>query len=709
MRKRPLCFVCLLVILLQGGLLLFRSRVSLWEIPVSSLFHEGKEKSIVIEGQVYKKSNTSKIQILYLKDNSVKDSKIIIYDDNFTNISIGERITVRGTLSLFEKPRNPGNYDQALYYARQEIYGAVWCEEVFEISGEPNWLKENLYQLKMGWKKTLINCLGEKRGGIMSAILLGDKSEMNSDVKELYQNNGISHILAISGLHISFIGLGIYRLIRKTGLGFAPAGVLSILILTLYILMIGFSISALRAYIMLIIRIGADITGRVYDMLTATMLGAAITIIYQPLYLTDAGFYMSYGAILAILIVLPLFPKSIFSKCYASITINIVLFPFILWFYFVFPTYSLFLNILVIPCMSPILGLGLLGSGLMVVWKSAGGICLKICGWILGLFEQICGLGNKLPFAKLVLGKPEFYEIVLYYAVLIIIILVLQFYKKRKQWLWLILFLVAVYICYQPRGSLRITMLDVGQGDGIYICGPNGTNYFIDGGSSDVSEVGKYRMEPFLESQGVGSLDYVFITHGDLDHYSGIIEMLERQQLGIKIKNIVLPANYQHDTELMEVAELARNNDVNILRIDQGESLIEGKMKITCMQPSKEHTNLSGNAGSMILEIKFLNFSMLCTGDVEGKGEEILLSSVSRNNYDVLKVAHHGSKYSTNERLLKEISPEIALISAGINNQYGHPHNELLERLEGIGCRVYNTQENGAITLQTDGNSLTIW
>jgi len=104
-----------------------------------------------------------------------------------------------------------------------------------------------------------------------------------------------------------------------------------------------------------------------------------------------------------------------------------------------------------------------------------------------------------------------------------------------------------------------------------------------------------------------------------------------------------------------------------------------------------------------------LNFSMLCTGDVEGKGEEILLSSVSRNNYDVLKVAHHGSKYSTNERLLKEISPEIALISAGINNQYGHPHNELLERLEGIGCRVYNTQENGAITLQTDGNSLTIW
>ena len=216
-------------------------------------------------------------------------------------------------------------------------------------------------------------------------------------------------------------------------------------------------------------------------------------------------------------------------------------------------------------------------------------------------------------------------------------------------------------------------------------------------------------MEPFLESQGVGVLDYVFLTHGDSDHYSGVVEMLERQQLGLKIKNLVLPANYKNNTELMEVAELARNNGVNILWIDQGECLIEGNMKITCIQPSKEQTDLSGNAGSMILEIEFLDFLMLCTGDVEGEGEELLLSSVKSKEYDVLKVAHHGSRNSTNEVILKEISPEIALISAGINNPYGHPHDELLERLEGIGCRVYNTQENGAITLQTDGNSLTIW
>ena len=150
-----------------------------------------------------------------------------------------------------------------------------------------------------------MECIGEKNGGILAAMLLGEKSEMDSEVKELYQNNGISHILAISGLHVSFIGLGVYRLIRKTGLSYLPAGILAMGILTLYVLMIGASVSAVRAYVMLALRIGADITGRVYDMLTAAMLGAAITVLYQPLYLTDGGFYMSYGAIIGIAILLP--------------------------------------------------------------------------------------------------------------------------------------------------------------------------------------------------------------------------------------------------------------------------------------------------------------------------------------------------------------------------------------------------------------------
>ena len=726
MKTRPLCFVCLLFILLQSIMLITKGGDSLGEIPASSVFYEGKEKTLLIQGQVYKKVNNSNFQILYLKNNSVNDKRLLIYDKDFTDVPIGKYILIRGKLGFFEQARNPGNFDQSLYYARQNIFGMVWCEEVLEVSGEENLLMEFLYRLKVCWMNTLVSCIGEKNGGILAAMILGEKSEMDSDVKELYQNNGISHILAISGLHISFIGLGIYRLFRKTGLGFLPAGALAMGVLTLYVLMIGFSVSAVRAYIMLLLKIGADITGRVYDMLTAAMLGAALSVGYQPLYLTDGGFYMSYGAILGIAIVLPVlqqcFPcrRKWLSGCYASIAINIMLFPITLWFFYVFPTYSFLLNMLVLPLTGPILGIGIWGSFLLLWIPFAGELCLKICSIILEFYEWSCRMGSRLPMSRFVLGQPEIWEMILYYVVLLGILLVVYNIRKtnarkwseQRKWcryVWLALGLVIGLMAYRPSGNLDITMLDVGQGDGIYLRGPKGTTYFIDGGSSDVSKLGKYRIEPFLESQGTGTLDYVFITHGDTDHYSGIEELLDRQDVGVRIKNLVLPCNYDSDDALVELAKKAQIAEVKVLVINEGDTLREGNFTITCLQPSEDDARLTGNAGSMVLEVKYSDFSMLCTGDVEGEGEEILLQKLKRKDYDVLKVAHHGSKYSTSEAFLKLCTPEIALISAGEKNSYGHPHEELLRRLEDADYKIYNTQENGAIMLQTDGNSLTIW
>lgn len=726
MKTRPLCFVCLLILILQGMMLIMKGGDSIAEIPASSVFYEGKEKTVLLKGQVYKKTNNSNVQILYLKNNSVEDIRLMIYDKDFTDVPIGKYILIRGKTGILETARNPGNFDQSLYYARQDIFGIVWCEEILEISGKENSLMEWLYQLKVSWKKRIIDCIGEKNGGILVAMILGEKSEMDSEVKELYQNNGISHILAISGLHISFIGLGIYKLIRKTGLGFLPSGILAMSMLTLYVLMIGFSVSAVRAYIMLLLKIGADITGRVYDMLTAAMLGAAITALYQPLYLTDGGFCMSYGAILGISLILPAleqcFPRrrKWLSGCYASIAINIMLFPITLWFFYVFPTYSVFLNMLVLPLTGPVLGLGIFGSFLLMCVPFVGEVCLKICSLILEFYERICRLGNGLPMARLVLGQPEIWEMILYYIVLIGILLVVHHgpksngrkWSKQRKWcryVWLVLGLAIGFMVHRQGGILDITMIDVGQGDGIYLRGPEGTTYLIDGGSSDVSELGKYRLEPFLESQGTGVLDYVFVTHGDADHYSGIEELIGRQETGIRIKHLVLPCHYASSGALLGVAKEAGQAGIEVLVIHEGEYLQEGNLRITCLQPSQSDDELMGNAGSMVLEVEYENFSMLCTGDVEGQGEELLLQKVKDKDYDVLKVAHHGSKNSTLEEFLEETTPELALISAGEDNRYGHPHEELLERLLRAGCKIYNTQENGAIMLQSDGNSLTIW
>lgn len=727
MRKRPLCFVCLFILIFQGIQLWLTSGETFVKVPASSVFREEAQREVYIQGQVYKKANTSNYQILYLKNNSIYDqnnsyydSKILIYDDNFSEIPIGKVIFLKGVTKKFEVAHNQGNYDQSLYYAKQGIYGAVWLEDILQITGRANLFQEKLYQIKSKWKTMLINAVGERQGTVLSAMLLAEKGEMDTELKELYQKNGIGHVLAISGLHISFIGLGVYKLIRKAGLSYSVSGVLAIIILSAYVCMVGVAVSVVRAYVMLLLKIGADMTGRVYDVITGIVLSAAIWIVYQPLYLTDAGFYMSYGAILGIVLVLPALEKLIVRKrkwmsgLIASVSIHIILFPILLWYYFEIPTYSMLWNLFIIPLMSCVLGLGMMGSFCQLFCEPFGYFMLKGCYWILELFESISRFGSKLPMAKIVLGKPKILEMFFYYLVLFLLLLFIHLcknistFKRGRIYLGILFLVPVVFMVYQPKGRLMVTMLDVGQGDGIFLKGPEGKTYMIDGGSSDVSQLGKYRIEPYLKSQGIGSLDYVLISHGDADHYAGIEEMLERQAVGVRIRHLVLPANYRQDKTLMKLAMLAESVETRVLVIESGRSLTEGNLEITCIQPNERETMLTGNAGSMVLGIKFKEFEMLCTGDVEAEGEELLIKHIRGMDYDVLKVAHHGSKNSTSEAFLKEVDAKIAFISAGKNNSYGHPHQETLVRLEKAGCKIYQTTEWGAITLATDGKEVAV-
>lgn len=264
------------------------------------------------------------------------------------------------------------------------------------------------------------------------------------------------------------------------------------------------------------------------------------------------------------------------------------------------------------------------------------------------------------------------------------------------------------YFACGGSGKLTVTMLDVGQGDGLYIKGPEGMNYFVDGGSSDVSSVGKYRIEPFLKSGGVAVLDYVFISHGDADHMNGIEELLENQKMGIRIKTLVLPPEEVQDDSLKVLARKAAGHGTRVAVMNKGDTLTEEEMKLTCMAPAQEYHGETGNAASMVLEIEFQEFDMLFTGDVEGEGEQLLGRSGQLKKYDVLKAAHHGSKNSSSEEFLEQTKPRISWISAGMENRYGHPHEETLERLDEVGSRIYSTQQCGAVTLVTDGKRLEV-
>ncbi|MDD3361654.1 MAG: DNA internalization-related competence protein ComEC/Rec2 [Hespellia sp.] len=733
MRERPLCVFCLLFLIVQ--IVLIRGFRLEKDWYPSLLEKTVKEGSVLTTAGVVSYTEIKKdYLIVYLTAKSYQ-TNIIVYikQENSSNqhISIGNEIEVTGEVTYFDEPRNPGNFNQKFFYQKQGIHGSIFASKYQIINASKNIWKESLAQLRIRWKNLLIKTLGETDGSTMSAILLGDKNGLDGNLKELYQKNGIGHILAISGLHMTFIGLGFYQILRKRGFSFVSAGIIGILFLISYSVMIGNGVASVRALVMFVVRIGADMAGRVYDMLTALALAAIVILVWRPLYLYDAGFLLSFGAILGILLIHPLIEfkkkkdssiaeklgRKLWEGLWGSLSINLMILPCMLYFFFEFPIYSVFMNLLVIPLMSIVLGAGVLGSFLSVAIPFAGtfcgGIILLICRPVLAFYEMLCKICIRFPGNHLVLGQPELWQIILYYVLLGTALL--YAYRKRRWAVSIALVVLSLPgLCirwneiHPLRQEISITMLDVGQGDGLVIKSPGGMVCMIDGGSSDVSEVGKYRLEPYLKSQGISTLNYVFVSHGDSDHYNGVEEMLQRQEFGVRIRYLVLPVQEMMDDKLKSLAMTAHENGTEVVTISPGDSVSDPKddLSITCIQPGKDDQIETGNAGSMVLSLTCRKFDMLFTGDVEGAGEELLEKRLDA--YEVLKVAHHGSKNSSSKELLDIVQPKLSLISAGEKNRYGHPHKETITRLKEAGSRILSTQDYGAITVRTDGNSFTI-
>lgn len=752
MIKRPLCMASVLFLGIQAILVGGFHLASDWEPSRLEKSIEGKAQ-VVLGGTVYRREEKAKYEVLYLKNNQVhfknqifQESKILVYIKTKNQALIGNYIQISGEAGIFQAARNPGNFDQKIYHRKEGIHVYVWADEMQVRDTDVDIVSENLTLLRRKWKSMLTEYLGEYYGNSMSAILLGDKGDLDSHVRDLYQKSGIGHILAISGLHMSFLGKGLYNMLRKIGMPFKAAGAVGICFLLAYALMTGCGVSSIRAFIMFLVRIGADMAGRDYDMPTSLALSAAIITAWQPLYLFDAGFLLSFGALLGITAVAPCLEicflkerkggkaprgtKFVKDFC-SSLAVNITLLPIMIYFFFEFPTYSIFLNLFVIPLMSVVMGAGVLGSLAALVSSKAGGLMLFICKCILYLYDKACQISLSFPGSRIITGQPAKEIIFCYYILLFLFCIFIYICKnenqaKKRCFLFLmkegrkkifgilsmaiivIVLILPGYFACRGSGKLTVTMLDVGQGDGLYIKGPGSMNYFVDGGSSDVSSVGKYRIEPFLKSRGVASLDYVFISHGDADHMNGIEELLENQKMGIRIKTLVLPPEEVQDDSLRALAGKAAGHGTRVAVMSEGDTLTEEGMKLTCMAPGQAYHGEPGNAASMVLEIEFQEFDMLFTGDVEGEGEQLLGKSGQLKEYDVLKAAHHGSKNSSSKEFLEQTKPRVSWISAGVKNRYGHPHEETLERLGAVGSRIYSTQQCGAVTLVTDGKRLEV-
>lgn len=540
-----------------------------------------------------------------------------------------------------------------------------------------------------------------------------------------------------------------YRILRSLTGSYQIGGTAGILFLFCYILMIGLTVSAVRALVMFLFRVGADITGRHYDPVTALAVSAVCVLYWRPLYLYDGGFWLSFGAVFAVVFVLPVLEKFFLSDrrrvvkgFLASAGIQIVLLPIQLSCFFEFPIYAVLLNLYVIPLMSVLLVFGILGSVFALLGTAvfpAAKLCFGIGSGILELYEASCSLALVLPGARVITGQPSGWKIIAYYVVLLAFLgwmrrknLQKEEKKPRKREQqqeafkvkrigcvrrmiggMSLLLLTAFLLIPEKTQDFCVTFLDVGQGDCIFFQGSDGTTYLADGGSSDVKQVGKYRIEPFLKAKGCGRLDYVFVSHGDQDHLNGISELIERRRIGIKIGTLVLPVRDVWDEALLNLARQAQKAGITVAEMEPGQKVTEGELEIVCIQPEKGSRLEQGNAASLVLAVICGEFDLLLTGDVEEEGEELLTEQMKtfykNRTLDVLKAAHHGSKNSSAEEFLEAVSPRYAVISAGEGNRYGHPHKETLQRLQGNGCTICSTQTNGAISVRIDGRRMYVY
>lgn len=341
----------------------------------------------------------------------------------------------------------------------------------------------------------------------------------------------------------------------------------------------------------------------------------------------------------------------------------------------------------------------------------------NVCGYAEGIFLAIIkaggSLADRLPFTMWTPGKPAYGKMLFAFGLLLLFCLIgnlsengRTFPKKFWRYRLGILLGVILLLARYPAHNLRITFLDVGQGDGICMELPDGRVYLMDGGSSDVSKVGNYRLVPFLKAKGIRKIDAIFLSHGDADHINGIAELLKEKQIAITC--LCLPAGAEQE-EFAEITDLAQVRKISVRTIQAGDFWENNGARFWCLNPTDAVEG--SNAASMVLYMEYQDFSMLLTGDLEGEGEKnvaALLRANAITDVSVLKVAHHGSKNSTKEEFLQQCSPTVAVISCGERNTYGHPHKETLEQLDDAGTVVYRTDHSGAIQITVTGNRMKV-
>ncbi len=554
----------------------------------------------------------------------------------------------------------------------------------------------------------------EQSGAFMNALLFGDRQQMTFEVEEQYQQFGLVHLLAISGSHIVLLMVIVYFILLRSGVTREIATVCLIFFIPIYMILAGASPSVIRASITGVLMLIAFMCSIRLSSLDALSITAICMLIFDPYLVFNIGFQFSFVGSFALLLSAPLLLESgngvIRNSIYISLISQLVSTPILLYHFGYYSPYSIFLNILYVPFLSLIV----LPCSIIVL------ICMPIIPFLAKSFANVLSIGlnlsndflsycESLPFTRLNFGQTPILLVALYCVSIISVLMVWERrISKGMMFIFAGIFLFIstghyVYPYFRESGS--VTFLDVGQGDAILIRLPYDQEiYLIDtGGTIRLNKeewqrkkhefsVGNDILIPYLQKEGIKKIDKLIVTHGDADHIGAAQELLSN----ITVKEVVFGRKEQEAILEKAVKKQALEKEVKISEVGEGESWRVNEAEFFVLAPTGKER--SENNASIVLWAKLGGITWLFTGDLEEEGEKGLVATYPDLRADVLKVAHHGSNTSSITPFLSAVQPNIAIISVGERNRYGHPHKEVIERFEKMGIEIWRTDKQGAIS-----------
>lgn len=569
-------------------------------------------------------------------------------------------------------------------------------------------------------RKTMLKRMGAAfpgvEGGMLRAIVLGDRSGLSPQVREAFLGSGTYHILVISGLHVGFLAGLLFFLSRAARIPLSASSLLTVLGVVFYTLLTGGSPPIIRAALMMSLYLVALIVGRERDLANAVALAAFLLLLWNPLYLFDAGFQLTFVATGAILVALhrcdlsrfPRVARWILASLVASTAATLATGLLLAFHFNRVSLMGIVANLLMVPLGGILTAVGMVYSILLLFLpKGIPPLELGVSSVARGMIST-ASLFATLPLASIRLYTPTPLMVLTSYGLLGLILL--PAVRRRG----LLLGVTTVFLVGQvawklfpvEQRGIEATFLDVGQGDAIFLALPGRRTMLVDGGGSldDRFDIGERVVAPYLWNRWVRRLDVVALSHPQPDHIGGLRAVLESFPVGE-----VWESGYPSTAPTYRwLHDFVRKKGVPLRRITRGDRIPLGtEVVVTVLHPPKSfvvrpqgRTSALVNNNSLVLAIDHRQFRLLLTGDIEKEGEASLLDAGLILQADLLKVPHHGSRGSSSASFLRSVRPQWAVVQAGDRNPFGHPHPEALNRYAAQRVEVFRTDQDGAVTFE---------